>query len=112
MIRKPPTRTVDAEKLKKNLIAYGKKKGHITYEELQELLPPDLIDPSELESWEQMLVAEGVQVTSKDEAKSPAAKTTTKVATRKVMPKRYEKDDEEDEQARTNDPVRMYLRKM
>ena len=112
MIRKTPTRTVDAEKLKKNLIAYGKKKGHITYEELQELLPPDLIDPSELESWEQMLVAEGVQVSSKDEAKSPAAKATTKVATRKVMPKRYEKEDEEDEQARTNDPVRMYLRKM
>jgi len=112
MIRKTPTRTVDAEKLKKNLIAYGKKKGHITYEELQELLPPDLIDPAEIGDWETMLVAEGVQVTSKEEAKTVTAKATTKVATRKVMPKRYEKEDEEDEQARTNDPVRMYLRKM
>jgi RNA polymerase primary sigma factor len=112
MMRKTPTRTVDAEKLKKNLIAYGKKKGHITYEELQELLPPDLIDPAEFDQWETMLVAEGVPIIPKDDAKVATAKVATKVATRKVMPKRYEKDDEEDEQARTNDPVRMYLRKM
>ncbi len=113
MMRKTPTRTVDAEKLKKNLIAYGKKKGHITYEELQELLPPDLIDPAEFDTWQSMLVAEGVPVLPKEDAKVTAAKiTATKVATRKVMPKRYEKEDEEDEQARTNDPVRMYLRKM
>ncbi|MFO0635706.1 MAG: RNA polymerase sigma factor region1.1 domain-containing protein, partial [Nannocystaceae bacterium] len=112
MQRKTPTRTVDAEKLKKNLIAYGKKKGHITYEELQELLPPDLIDPAEFDQWESMLVAEGVPIIAKDEAKVATAKTQTKVATRKVMPKRYEREDEEDEQARTNDPVRMYLRKM
>jgi len=112
MIRKTPTRTVDAEKLKKNLIAYGKKKGHITSEELQELLPPDLIDPAEIGEWESMLVAEGVQITTKEEAKAVSTKAQTKVATRKVMPKRYEKEDEEDEQARTNDPVRMYLRKM
>jgi RNA polymerase primary sigma factor len=112
MMRKTPTRTVDAEKLKKNLIAYGKKKGHITYEELQELLPPDLIDPAEFDQWETMLVAEGVPIIAKDEQKVAVAKAATKVATRKVMPKRFEKEDEEDEQARTNDPVRMYLRKM
>ncbi|MBK6917921.1 MAG: RNA polymerase sigma factor RpoD [Deltaproteobacteria bacterium] len=112
MQRKTPTRTVDAEKLKKNLIAYGKKKGHITYEELHELLPPDLIDPAEFDQWESMLVAEGVQIVAKDEPKGASAKSQTKVATRKVMPKRYEREDEEDEQARTNDPVRMYLRKM
>ncbi len=113
MLRKTPTRTVDAEKLKKNLIAYGKKKGHLTYEELQELLPPDLIDPSELDQWEQMLVDEGVQIVAKDDAKTAATKAQAKVATRKVMPKRYEREgEEEDEQARTNDPVRMYLRKM
>ncbi len=113
MMRKTPTRTVDAEKLKKNLIAYGKKKGHITQDELQELLPPDLIDPAEFDQWEAMLVAEGVSILPKDEPKVAAAKiAATKVATRKVMPKRFEKDDEEDEQARTNDPVRMYLRKM
>ncbi|PCC70632.1 RNA polymerase, sigma 70 subunit, RpoD [Nannocystis exedens] len=102
------TRTVDREKLKKQLIAFGKKKGHVTYDELHELLPPDLIDPEELSEWERTLQDEGVQVIPREDAAKEAAKP--KLATRKVMPKRDE--DPEDEPSRTNDPVRMYLRKM
>ncbi len=107
MTLKTQTRTVDREKLKKQLIAFGKKKGHVTYDELHELLPPDLIDPEELGEWEKTLVEEGVQVLSREEAKDAAK---PKLATRKVMPKRDEEG--EDEPSRTNDPVRMYLRKM
>ena len=107
MTLKTQTRTVDREKLKKQLIAFGKKKGHVTYDELHELLPPDLIDPEELGEWEKTLVDEGVQVLSREEAKDAAK---PKLATRKVMPKRDEEGD--DEPSRTNDPVRMYLRKM
>jgi RNA polymerase primary sigma factor len=107
MTLKTQTRTVDREKLKKQLIAFGKKKGHVTYDELHELLPPDLIDPEELGEWEKTLVEEGVQVLSKEDAKDAQK---PKLATRKVMPKRDEEG--EDEPSRTNDPVRMYLRKM
>jgi len=107
MTLKTQTRTVDREKLKKQLIAFGKKKGHVTYDELHELLPPDLIDPEELGEWEKTLVEEGVQVLSREEAKDAQK---PKLATRKVMPKRDEEG--EDEPSRTNDPVRMYLRKM
>jgi len=107
MTLKTQTRTVDREKLKKQLIAFGKKKGHVTYDELHELLPPDLIDPEELGEWEKTLVEEGVQVLSREEAKDAQK---PKLATRKVMPKRDEEAD--DEPSRTNDPVRMYLRKM
>jgi RNA polymerase primary sigma factor len=107
MNRKITTRPVDSEKLKKQLIAFGKKKGHITHDELAALLPPDLIDPAEMGKWEKLLVAEGVDVVSKEDAKNAAK---ARVATRKAMPKRFE--DDEDEQSRTNDPVRMYLRKM
>ncbi|MBA3548469.1 MAG: RNA polymerase sigma factor RpoD [Nannocystis sp.] len=107
MTLKTQTRTVDREKLKKQLIAFGKKKGHVTYDELHELLPPDLIDPEELGEWEKTLVEEGVQVLSREEAKDAVK---PKLATRKVMPKRDEEG--EDEPSRTNDPVRMYLRKM
>jgi len=102
-------RTVDREKLKKQLVAFGKQKGHITYEELHELLPPDLIDPAEMDQWESMLVDEGVSVISREDADDEPKR---KVATRKAMPKRYEQGDEDDGPARTNDPVRMYLRKM
>jgi RNA polymerase primary sigma factor len=90
-------------------VAFGKQKGHITYEELHELLPPDLIDPAEMDQWERMLVDEGVSVIAKEDA---AAEPKRKIATRKAMPKRYEQGDDDDGPARTNDPVRMYLRKM
>ncbi len=98
----PPSRSVDRDKLKAQLVAFGKKKGRITTEELKGLLPPDLVDPKEIGEWEKVLVAEGVEVTEPPKGSG---------RTRKSMPRRYERDDE-DEQTRTNDPVRMYLRKM
>ncbi len=106
MNRKTPTnRPVDRDKLKAQLIAFGKKKGQITSEELAGLLPPDLVDPKEMSQWEKLLEAEGVEVVS-------AAKGRGASASRKAMPKRFDRDGEEEEQSRTNDPVRMYLRKM
>jgi RNA polymerase primary sigma factor len=95
-------RTVDVEKLRNQLIAYGKKKGHVTYDELHDLLPPDLVDPKDLKDWEKMLISEGVQVLSREEAR--------KAKKKKAARKKGTKDD--DDNARTNDPVRMYLRKM
>ncbi|MEE9384401.1 MAG: RNA polymerase sigma factor RpoD [Nannocystaceae bacterium] len=100
------TRPVDVEKLKTQLIAFGKKRGHLTYEELHEFLPADLVDPSEIGAWEKSLVAEGVQILTADQAKKAA---TPKVATRRVNRRDA---NEEEETTRTNDPVRMYLRKM
>ena len=108
MSKKASARNVDQEKLKKQLIAFGKKKGHVTLDELRQLLPPEIISPSEFGNWEKMLVAEGVHVLSKADVKAVSG---PKVATRKAMPKRHDKKDD-DESTRTNDPVRMYLRKM
>jgi len=119
MTKKTSARSVDRDKLQKQLIAFGKKKGKITLTELQELLPPDLIDPTEMGKWEQLLVEEGVEVVAADNKEEPrkdkGARPTTLPPPRKGAsnaPKRPEKDEEDDEQARTNDPVRMYLRKM
>ena len=53
---------IDVDKLRKQLISFGKRKGHITQEELQDLLPPDLVDPKDMASWEQMLRDEGVEL--------------------------------------------------
>ncbi|MCA9695537.1 MAG: RNA polymerase sigma factor RpoD, partial [Myxococcales bacterium] len=103
MTGKTPTRSVDIRKLKKQLIAFGKKKGHVTYEELHELVPPDLIDPKELAQWEKDLVAEGVRVIPGDQERS-APKKTGRTTSRRITTR----DVEEDEPSRTNDPVRMY----
>ena len=111
MTRPTTPRNVDRDKLLKQLVAFGKKKGHITYDELGQLLPPDLVQPGEMGEWEKLLVAEGVQVVTKAAAEAAGGDADKGGATRRAMPRRYEKE-EDDEQARTNDPVRMYLRKM
>ena len=115
MSKKASVRNVDQEKLKKQLIAFGKKKGHVTADELRQLLPPEIVSPSEIGNWEKMLVAEGVHVLSKADVKAvdqATAKVTAprRSAAKKAADKKKKKDD--DESTRTNDPVRMYLRKM
>jgi RNA polymerase primary sigma factor len=93
-------RSVDVEKIKKAVVAFGKKKGHITIDELRELLPPDIVDHDNLDEWRKILEDEGVSVVESDAAAKKA----------KGKSKRREREDSET--SRTNDPVRMYLRKM
>jgi len=101
---------IDVDKLRKQLISFGKRKGHITQEELQELLPPDLVDPKDMASWEQMLRDEGVELlTANEAAKRGAGGGRAKPAMRKPLQDRH---DSKDDAVTSNDPIRMYLRKM
>ena len=50
------------EKIKKAVVAFGKKKGKITVDELRELLPPDIVDPKDMGQWRLMLESQGVAV--------------------------------------------------
>jgi RNA polymerase primary sigma factor len=93
-------RSVDVDKIKKAVVAFGKKKGHITIDELRELLPPDIVDHDNLDEWRKMIEDEGVSVVENEAAAKKA----------KAKSKRREREDSET--SRTNDPVRMYLRKM
>ncbi|MCB9755565.1 MAG: RNA polymerase sigma factor RpoD [Myxococcales bacterium] len=95
-------RTLDVEKLKQQLVAFGKKKGHLSLSELHDLLPADLIRPEELGEWEKMLRDEGVELVKQE----PAAKKKKAASRPKSTPSAV------DERGRVNDPVRMYLRKM
>ena len=99
----PQNRTVDRDKLKAQLIAFGKKKGQITTEELTGLLPPDLVDPKEMNQWEKLLEAEGIEVISKGRAGAAAgAAGAAAGSSRKAMPRRFEQEGEEDEQTQRN----------
>jgi RNA polymerase primary sigma factor len=92
-------RPVDVDKIKKAVVAFGKKKGHVTIDELRELLPADVVGPGDLDEWRKMLEDEGVSIVDGDPNKGKKSKTR-------------KRDKEESETSRTNDPVRMYLRKM
>ncbi|OJY65349.1 MAG: RNA polymerase sigma factor RpoD [Rhodospirillales bacterium 70-18] len=96
----------------KRLIAKGKERGHITFDELNAVLPPDQNSSEQIEDVMANLSEMGIQVVEGEESEdgeAPAAKA--------------EKGEEEEEAeatgnvdaeslGRTDDPVRMYLREM
>ena len=101
----------------KKLIARAKKRGYLTFDELNEALPQDQVDPDKYEDIMAALNEMGVNIVENEEASDDE--------------KREEPDDTEEEQAsddgsgevfqvqpkketvdRTDDPVRMYLREM
>ncbi len=108
------TATLDIQSASvKRLIARGKERGYITFDELNAVLPSEQNSSEQIEDVMSMLSEMGIQVVEGEEGEEqePAA--------------RAEKDEEaaEDEEtasgnisessgSRTDDPVRMYLREM
>ena len=110
---------IDAEARRmrlKNLIVLGKERGYLTYAEINDHLPDDMLDAEQIENIISMINDMGIQVY--DEA--PDAETLLmNETTPAVVPD--EDVVEEAEQAlstvdsefgRTTDPVRMYMREM
>ncbi len=110
---------IDAEARRmrlKNLIVLGKERGYLTYAEINDHLPDDMLDAEQIENIISMINDMGIQVF--DEA--PDAETLLmNETTPAVVPD--EDVVEEAEQAlstvdsefgRTTDPVRMYMREM
>ncbi|HEV7414897.1 MAG TPA: RNA polymerase sigma factor region1.1 domain-containing protein, partial [Tianweitania sediminis] len=100
----------------KKMIKAAKKRGYVTMEELNEVLPSEQTDPDKIEDTLAMLSEMGINVVEDDEANEEerekedteedanelAEQTGTAVA---ATPKKEPTD-------RTDDPVRMYLREM
>ncbi len=96
----------------KRLIARGKERGYITFDELNAVLPPEHNSSEQIEDVMAMLSEMGIQVVEGEEAEDGEA-----------APAKAEKDEETEEAeptgnvdeanlGRTDDPVRMYLREM
>lgn len=91
----------------------AKDKGSLTVEEINEMLPPEIIAPSVLDSFMQALEVNGVVITDLSEASRAEEGDGSFLAD----PDADDEDADEDEVAesedvRGNDPVRLYLRKM
>ncbi|MBV8506867.1 MAG: RNA polymerase sigma factor RpoD, partial [Alphaproteobacteria bacterium] len=90
----------------KRMLARGKERGYVTYDELNAALPPDQVSSEQIEDTMTMLSELGVNVIENEESEEPAA------------PDAEEGDGEvrgnldDDDIGRTDDPVRMYLREM
>jgi RNA polymerase primary sigma factor len=90
----------------KRMLARGKERGYVTYDELNAALPPDQVSSEQIEDTMTMLSELGVNVIENEETEEPAT------------PDAEEGDGEvrgnldDDDIGRTDDPVRMYLREM
>src|SRR5438034_11088628 len=90
----------------KKMLARGKERGYLTYDELNAALPQDQVSSEQIEDTMTMLSELGVNVIESEESDEPAAVEGDE-ADSEV---RGNLDD--DDIGRTDDPVRMYLREM
>jgi RNA polymerase primary sigma factor len=96
-------------------LTLAKEKGALTIEELNDLLPPEIIAPSVLDSFMHALEINGVVISDHSDAKvagseeESAAFLTDPDATDEDVDS---EEKEEVEDVKGNDPVRLYLRKM
>ncbi|HLO78859.1 MAG TPA: RNA polymerase sigma factor RpoD, partial [Magnetospirillum sp.] len=94
----------------KKMVARGRERGYVTYDELNTALPPDEVSSEQIEDTMAMLSELGINVVESEEGEEAA-------------PAEAEGDEEaegysgggnvdEEDLGRTDDPVRMYLREM
>jgi RNA polymerase primary sigma factor len=122
----------DTERQKQKLITMGKAKGYVTYDEVNDHMPEEIVSSDQIDDWLSTLGDEGIEVV--DSGSTPGATVKVPTARAALVAKVPEVIEEEEETAaeeastekeekeeeeefdggysKTNDPVRMYLRKM
>src|SRR6267154_1597533 len=88
----------------KKMIKQAKKRGFVTFDQLNEVLPSDTTSPEQIEDIMSMLSDMGINVSeAEDETDNELVEVTQKAVTEVKKSEPGE---------RTDDPVRMYLREM
>jgi len=91
----------------KKMVAKGKERGYVTYDEVNSALPPDQVSSEQIEDTLAMLSELGINVIESEESEEPQA------AAEEADSENEERGNLADEDVgRTDDPVRMYLREM
>ena len=99
----------------KRLIARGKERGYITFDELNLVLSPEQTSSEQIEDVMAGLSEMGIQVVEGEEAEegeTPAVKTEKAEGDGEGEEKETTGNVDEESLGRTDDPVRMYLREM
>ncbi|OLD31600.1 MAG: RNA polymerase sigma factor RpoD [Myxococcales bacterium 13_1_40CM_2_68_15] len=103
----------------KDLLALGRDKGFLTYDEVNDALPSDIVSSDQLDDVMSMFGDNDIAIV--DEASNVKLPESTKpaepelAAANKVVEETEapaEREEEDDSLTKSNDPVRMYLRKM
>src|SRR5450759_4801546 len=101
----------------KKMIKQAKKRGFVTFDQLNEVLPSDTTSPEQIEDIMSMLSDMGINVSEAEDSDSEEetkeeAEDETDNALVEVKPKLPTKTEPKELSERTNDPVRMYMREM
>ncbi|MCK4422491.1 MAG: RNA polymerase sigma factor RpoD [Candidatus Omnitrophica bacterium] len=106
---KKPAQSKKSIKLKdiKKLISVGRKKGYLTYEEINDLLPEEVISSNEIDNVFTLLGKEDIEILDAEEIE----------AKKKIEKKKKDGDSKKVElspgrSSQAEDPVRLYLRQM
>jgi RNA polymerase primary sigma factor len=94
----------------KKMVARGKERGYVTYDEINAALPPDQVSSEQIEDTMTMLSELGINVVENEENEETAAAASDGEAEDGESRASGNLDDEDI--GRTDDPVRMYLREM
>jgi RNA polymerase primary sigma factor len=90
----------------KKMMARGKERGYVTYDELNAALPTDQVSSEQIEDTMTMLSELGINVIESEESDEPSA------ADADDGDGEVRGNVDDDDIGRTDDPVRMYLREM
>ncbi|MGE5518229.1 MAG: RNA polymerase sigma factor RpoD [Bacteroidota bacterium] len=95
----------------KKMVARGRERGYVTYDELNAALPPDEVSSEQIEDTMAMLSELGINVVESEEGEEAAPAEAEGEESEAEGYTASGNVDEED-LGRTDDPVRMYLREM
>src|SRR3984893_11957338 len=90
----------------KKMLARGKERGYLTYDELNAALPQDQVSSEQIEDTMTMLSELGINVIESEESEEPAEGEEAEDGEAET------RGNVDDDIGRTDDPVRMYLREM
>ncbi|MEM6619502.1 MAG: RNA polymerase sigma factor region1.1 domain-containing protein, partial [Pseudomonadota bacterium] len=94
----------------KKMIATARARGYITYDELNQVLPPDQVSSEQIEDVMSMLSEMGINIIEEEEVEDDSNKELAVVEDKAKTIALAETGKETMD--RTDDPVRMYLREM
>jgi RNA polymerase primary sigma factor len=97
----------------KKMIGEAREKGYITYDQLNQVLPPDQVSSEQIEDVMSMLSEMGINIIEDEDAEEDdSQKGSTEVATTSDAREVTIASQASEKLDRTDDPVRMYLREM
>src|SRR5579862_6714016 len=96
----------------KKMVAKGKERGYVTYDELKAALPADEASSEQIEDTMSMLSEMGINLVENEEPVEEAAAEKPEAEKPEAETESTAGNVDEEDLGRTDDPVRMYLREM